>query len=97
MRILSGATPLWSVLENRKNRRPDPDILTRARNRILECGDSPPLKICSAKLLCSGLLHKLHRHAIHAVAQSGRLWTVVEYMPQVAVALRTRNLCARHA
>src|ERR1700674_21555 len=43
------------------------------------------------------LLHKLQRCRIHAIAQPGRLRTVVEYMPQVRVALGATYRCPHHA
>ena len=43
------------------------------------------------------LLHKLQRCRIHAIAQPGRLRTVVEYMPQMRGALGASHRCPNHA
>src|SRR3984893_18673661 len=43
------------------------------------------------------LLHKLQRCRIHAIAQSCRLRTVVEYMPQMRVALGAGHRRPHHA
>src|SRR5437764_13244400 len=81
-------------------------------NCDVECADLSPLLDCldppsdgrvnagfiySRSTSRSRLLHKLHRHAIHAVTQSRRLWAIIEHMTQVAVTAGARHLSSRHA
>src|SRR5512143_4159279 len=41
--------------------------------------------------------HEAQRHRVHAVAQPGRLRTVVEYMTQMRIAQRAAHFGTRHA
>ena len=40
---------------------------------------------------------EFERHAVHAVAQAGRLWAVVEHVTEMATTAMAGNRGARHA
>src|SRR5580658_1611354 len=53
------------------------------------CGATVSLTSCPRR-------NEMHRGGVHAIAQSGWLWAIVEYVPEMRVAERARHFRAGH-